>query len=210
MEKIEVETFEEIEEFAINYLRKRHADKAEQIKNAKRDYQTEWDKINDYFFEKTTQLTEHSWTHSEYKVVISPVHKGVSDMCGDTVLRSALEDSKDQLRITAHELLMHHMWHVIWELFPESEDNETFEHWALNELVTNAVLGLDSDFKDQWSKETVGYDQYLSNYPQLEKVKIALKQEYEDKKTFKDFVLKAYAEVTKGKYLFLKSLSAFA
>ncbi|MFZ5424390.1 MAG: hypothetical protein ACOZAO_01185 [Patescibacteria group bacterium] len=185
---VQAEAFEEIEEWATNFLEEQHAKHSAQISSALKGYQQEWDKINDHFFEKTTELTSHKWTHKEYKVVISPLNKGVSNMCGDTVVRSALEDSKDQLRITAHELLMHHMWHVIWELFPDSEENPVFEYWALNELVTNAVLGLDPDFKDLWSKKTQGYDQYLKNYPQLEKVKLAIKSEYVDAKGIKDFV----------------------
>jgi len=192
---IDTDTFEEAKDFAIEYLEKRHAAKRQQIQRAKKDYQREWDKINDVFFDKTKALTEHAWTHPTYKVVLSPLNEGVSDMRGDTVVRSALEDSKDQLRITAHELLMHHTWHVIWKLFPESEENPSFEYWAANELVTNAVLGLDPGFKDLWSKKTRGYDKYLRNYPQLDEVKMLLKDEYKEKRSFKDFMKEAYKKV---------------
>lgn len=197
---INAEEFKEIEKFATKYLEKRHTEVADQIQKAKETYQIEWNKINDHLFKNIKGITGYDWAHKEYFVVVSPIHKGVSTMGGNTVVRSAFEDSKDQLRITAHELLMSHIWTVLWIIYPESKKDTDMKFWAINELITNAILGLDPAFKDLWTKKTRGYDQYLRNYPQLEEAKMELKAQYAAT-SFEGFLAKTYKRVMKGSAL---------
>lgn len=185
---INAKEFEKIETYALQYMEKRHAEHSVRLEKARETYQKEWDRINNHFFEKTKEITSASWEHDLYYVVVSPIHKGISSMGGDTVVRSAFEDPKNQLRITAHELLMSHIWTVLWKVVPESKKDTFRTYWAVNELIANAILGLDPFFKDLWTKKTRGYDQYLTNYPQLNDLKTLIKEIYLSKHSFGDFV----------------------
>jgi len=156
-----------------------------------KDYQKSWDKINDVFFREIENITGKKWKYKIYEVVLSPINKGISSLGGNKVIRSAFEDPEEQKRITAHEILMSHLWNIFFELYPESRKDENHSFWALNEITTTAILGLEPKINFLWTKSTKGFDQYLKNYPQLKILKEKLKKEYLNKISFEDYIKKA-------------------
>ena len=155
-------------------------------------YQKEWDTISGTFSSEVARITGYEWFHQTYYVVVSPFHKGISSRGGDKVIRTAFEDKKDQLRITAHEVLMSQLWNVLFEIYPEVESSDPLLHyWALNEITTTAILGLEDVLNDLWTPPQRGFDNFLANYPQLNSLKTEFKVLYlkKSKKTgFKDYL----------------------
>ncbi len=188
-----VEEYEDIKKSLDKYVEKKYAKYAKEIDKAIKNYQKEWNKIGQTFSDEIDKIAPYKWFYDTYYVVVSPFHPGVSSKGGDKVIRGAFEDPKEQLRITAHEILMSHIWNILFELYPESEESadKDMHYWAINEITTVAILGLEESLNALWTDKLKGFDNFLSNYPQLNKLKMELKEMYKSKKNVKDFLDRA-------------------
>lgn len=155
---------------------------------ALRAYQEAWDKIDPIFFVEVKKITGHAWQSSDFVVVVSLFHHGISNSNKNIVVRWAYEDAEDQKRITAHEILMIQMWHIFDQYFPEAEKDPLGHFWALNEITTVAVLGLEPSLNALWTPRTQGFDSFLQNYPQLAKIQSLLKETYQKRKSFLEYL----------------------
>lgn len=156
---------------------------------AKSRYPIEWEKISKVFYEKVESLTEVPWAFSEYRVILSAFHRGISNRDAKSVFRWIFDDPKEHPRITAHEILMIHLWEVFERVFGKQtvEENEEF-FWGANEITTVAILGLEKDMDMLWSEEQKGFNRFLLNYPHLEILKEQLKERYIQKISFQEYM----------------------
>ncbi|NCU42351.1 MAG: hypothetical protein EOM19_06580 [Candidatus Moranbacteria bacterium] len=154
-----------------------------------RDYHEEWEKISQIFYSKVETLTEIPWAFPKYNVILSAFHRGISNRNDNIVFRWIFDDPKDHSRITAHEILMIHMWKVFECVFGERvvAENENF-FWGANEITTVAILGLEQDINILWSKNQQGFDQFLLDYSQISDLKGQLEQRYRNKTSFREYV----------------------
>jgi len=183
-------TYDEVETLIKKLIQTRYTKKSKKIDEAIEKYQIAWDKINDNFCQQVKEITGEDWQFPEYKIVVSPFHSGISNRGKNVVIRSAFEDPDDQKRITAHEILMIHLWSILDARYPEAKKDSRKHFWGLNEITTVAILGLESKLNDLWTKKTQGYDQYLANYPQLKPLQMSLKEIYLTKKNFNSYLQK--------------------
>jgi len=189
---IKAESYESVSDILNKITKARYSKHKVKIDKSIKQYQKEWDKITNTFSDTIEDVTEFEWFHKNYYVVVSPFHKGTSSRGGDKVVRTAFEDENDQLRITAHEILMSQLWNILFETYPKSENNDPLLHyWALNEITTTAILGLEKPLNNLWTPQLKGFDNFLTNYPQLSKLKTELKAPYLEKTDFKDYLDKA-------------------
>ena len=151
-------------------------------------YQEAWDRVDSVFFAEVEKITGHAWQFSDFIVIVSLFHHGVSNSNENVVVRWAYEDAEDQIRITAHEILMIQMWHIFDQHFPEAEKDPLGHFWALNEITTVAVLGLEPTLNALWTPTTSGFDHFLQNYPQLVEMKGLLKEAYEKRTSFLEYL----------------------
>jgi hypothetical protein len=177
-------TYEEAREIISNIAESRYNGLSDLLKEKQKESQREWNKINDFFFKKIEEITKHKWKFSKYEVIISVFHPGLAPRGQNFIVRGF--NQLPQKRITAHELLMAHLWEILEEKYPETDEEKL---WAINEIATVAILGIEPELNDLW--ENKDYDSFLTNYPQLDKLKMKLKEIYLNKKDFEDYLNKS-------------------
>jgi len=154
-------------------------------------YQVAWDKINDIFVKRVEEITKFPWQHKIFKVELSDTITGMTTYGYDFVTRSKNEDPFDQCRLTAHEILMSHLWSYIYHHFGKLNKEEEKKFWALNEISTLCILALDPILNKLWTLKTKGFNQYLKTYPDLYKLKYKFKKIYLSSPDFKTYFLTA-------------------
>ncbi len=184
--------YEDVKKLTEQIAKERYAAEEANINQAVIEYQKTWDVINDIFYREVVRITETSWRFPEYRVVLSPFHPGIANRGNNVVMRWIYERPDEQLRTTAHEILMIHLWELFDTILPgskESRDGGPF--WGLNEITATAILGLEPSLNELWSTDKKGYDQFLQNYPQLFERKEKLKEVYLDTQNFRDYLTRA-------------------
>jgi hypothetical protein len=152
-------------------------------------YQSNWNLINDIFEQETERIVGMKWKYENYYVIVSLFHRGVSNMLGNTVYLWIYDDLDVHLRITAHELLMTHLWQFFYKNFPKEDINNNWnKYWSVNEITTTFILGLESKLNNLWSDRMKGYKNFLQNYPQLGEIRDLLVNKYKKRSSFKDFI----------------------
>jgi hypothetical protein len=154
-------------------------------------YQTEWNKISNFFLNRVEEITNFKWKHKIFYVVLSPFHIGTTTNGGNIVARSVIENPKSQTRITAHEILMSHLWSYFYENYPDSKNDKSMKFWKLNEITTTLMLGSDSELDKLWIDEQKGIDNFMKNYPQLSKLKYELRDLYVNRSNFETYITQA-------------------
>jgi len=190
-------SYEEVKDLLEKVVKERYKKEEKTIDDAIVSYQRAWDEINGVFYGEVEKVTETKWEFSEYKVVVSPFHPGVANRGNNIVIRWLYEDPEDQKRITAHEILMIHIWSIIDNNYPEakSEIGGGGRFWGLNEVTTTLILGLEPKLNDLWTPKKQGVDNFLQNYPQLTELKEELKEIYINKKSFSDYLTQAVYKI---------------
>lgn len=186
---LEAKDYQDIKKDLEGFLNKKYSEVENDFDKTANEYQEEWDKIGDIFSKEIVKITQNDWFHDVFYVVLSPINKGVSSTGGNKVVRSMFEDAKEQARITAHEILMSHIWSILFEKYGETARGDKHTHyWALNEITTTAILGLEESINNLWPISQKGFDGFLSNYRKLKDVKNALKELYLKKSSFPEFL----------------------
>jgi hypothetical protein len=158
------------------------------IRRSKQYYQKSWDEINDSFFKLTEKITGYSWRHKKYYCVLSIFHQGISSWGGNKIVRTWQENPYLMRKITAHELLISHIFTIFERDFKE-ENLTDKQKWALAEISAFAICGLEKKMLRFWpwiSEEEEKYS-FNHNYPELYKLQKILRPKYEKKKNFKEF-----------------------
>jgi len=191
----DTETYEKVKDLIEGVVSERYEAEGKAIDESVVNYQKAWDKINDEFYSAVEKITETKWKFPEYKVVLSPFHPGIANRGNNVVVRWIYEDPEDQKRITAHEILMVHIWSIIDNNYPEAENDRGGPFWGLNEITAVMVLGLEPNLNKLWTPQKQGTDNFLNNYPQLTNLKEELKQVYINKKSFSDYLTQAVDKI---------------
>ncbi len=162
-------------------------------------YQKSWDEINDRFFRTVEKITGYSWKHKNYYCVLSLFHRGISSWGGNKIARIWSENPYKMRKITAHELLISHIFTIFERDFGE-EKLVPKEKWALAEIFAFAICGLEKDVLLFWPWITEQEKYPLNhNYPELYALQRKLKPIYERKKTFRESLRKGIELVKKDK-----------
>jgi hypothetical protein len=194
----------EVRDYLTPIVEERYQDFGDQIQRMSAAYQEDWDRICGTFSHRIEQITRRGWEFDEYLVILSLFHPGVSNRADNKVVRWIFEGPLEHRRITAHEILMIHIWSILDEDLADyyddpAEEDEKEHLWALNEITTVAILGLEPELAALWSSNRRGFDRFLSNYPQLEQLKMELKEIYQGSRGFQDYLDSATA-VLKREY----------
>ncbi len=84
-----VRNYKDIEKFIGEFVKKRYLKESGKIEEAIALYQKAWNKIHDTFYNEVARITKNNWKFQEYKVIISPFHRGISNRRDNIVIRSA-------------------------------------------------------------------------------------------------------------------------
>ena len=154
-------------------------------------YQSSWNEINDEFFKAIKEITGYSWKYKIYFCVLSPFHKGISSWGGNKIIRSWKENPYTMRKITAHELLISHIFTIFERDFKNGNLFDK-QKWVLAEISAFAITGLEKRMLKfwPWASEEEKYP-LNHNYPELYELQRILKPIYEKKKNFKDFLEKS-------------------
>ncbi|QQR93410.1 hypothetical protein IPJ91_03085 [bacterium] len=180
------------------YFLKTYTECQQILENNVPKYLKAWNKINDKFFNRLNSIINLDWPHNDYIVNLSPITEGISEFKDNQIITIGLAEPAYQMRITAHELTMIFIWHYLFRNFPESNEYAKpdiwYKYWGVNEVITNALLGLDSELNSLWTDESKG-DDFLLNYPQLTELKSLVREKY-NKSSFEELVRFAVANQT--------------
>ncbi|MBI5139999.1 MAG: hypothetical protein HZA94_00940 [Candidatus Vogelbacteria bacterium] len=121
-----VQNYEEAKDAIEKVVWERHADEEQITDKAVSDYQKTWDEINDIFYNEVENITGVPWEFSEYRVVVSPFHRGISNRGKNVVACDAYEDPNAQKRKIAHEILMVQMWYIFDSKYLESKEGSSW------------------------------------------------------------------------------------
>lgn len=161
-------------------------------------YQKSWDEINDDFFKIAEEITGYPWKYKKYYCVISPFHKGISSWGGNKIVRIWSENPYMMRKITAHELLISHIFTILESDFKEVRLTNK-EKWALAEISAFAICGLEKQMLKfwPWISEKERYP-LNHNYPELYNLQRKLKPVYQEKNTFREFLKKAIKKIKRS------------
>ena len=169
------------------------------LKKTQKFYQESWNEINDESFKAAEGITGYSWKYKIYFCVLSPFHKGISSWGGNKIIRTWRENPYSMRKITAHELLISHIF-TIFERDFKKENLTDKEKWALAEISAFAITGLEKKMLKFWPRISEEEKYPLNhNYPELYELQKKLKPIYERKKNFKEFLQKAIKIIKKEK-----------
>ena len=128
------------------------------------------------------------WFFEEYVCKVTHYNRGLSNWNGNVVGRWWREDAHKQRRITAHEILLAHYFSIHRNNYKDSGLDDK-QIWALAEIFSFAMTGLDADIKKFWPWDKKGY--YTdNNYPEIVELQLALKEPFLKMKSFEDYVEK--------------------
>ncbi len=185
--------FNDEDRFFSELIENRYKINKDLINEAVVSYQLAWDEINDLFSSEIGRITGYGWKYDKYFVIVSPINIGISSPGGNKVVRSCFEDPYRQRRITAHEILMSHLWYIFYKNFKDIK-KRGMQFWALNEITTVAILSLESPLNTVWGNN---YENYLRNYPLLANLKFKLKYSYINKTNFISYLNEGIEVVSK-------------
>lgn len=176
-------------------VEKRYRRAGKYLQKTKALYQKSWGEINDRFFGATAKITEYPWKYKKYYCVLSLFHRGISNWGGNKIARIWSENPYTMRKITAHELLISHVFTIFERDFKEDKLTAR-KKWALAEISAFAICGLEKDMLLFWP--WIGEQEKYPlnhNYPEIYALQKRLKPLYEQKKTFKDFLRQGVALV---------------
>ena len=164
--------------------------------STKNEFQNSWDNIIEDFSNLVEKKT-HSWFYDEYICNITNYNPGLSNWNGNVVGRWWKENPYLQRRITAHEILLAHYFSIHRNNYKDSGLLNK-QIWALAEISSFALTGLDEDLRKFWIWDTRGY--YTDhNYPELVKLQNALKEPFVNRTSFDEYIEKGI-EIVKQMY----------
>jgi hypothetical protein len=161
-----------------------------QLSESALTYSSSWEQITDDFSFIVKDITGCDWFYSNYICVVSAFHPGVSNWYGNKIIRKYGENPIKQRRITAHEIVLSHIFRVCRVYYSQSEINDA-SLWEIAEIT--AVLILDDNRLLKYWDDYVPPKNYFSksNYPQLANLEDKLRVAYRDRNDFKEYLKNA-------------------
>jgi hypothetical protein len=183
---------------AKRYLKNQYAATEPFLKFTAKEYQKSWNKINDEFSQYIEKETGSPWLHKKYFCLVSPTHQGISNWDGsDRIIRWWLENPFGARRMTAHELIIHHVFGVIQKKYSQKKISRT-QIWALAEITAIALTSLTPQAKKFWPWDVSGY--YTDhNYQSLVPLQKKMKEKFLKRKNFDDFIISGIKIIKKYK-----------
>ncbi len=178
------------------YTQKKYGSSSQFLEKTVRLYQLSWDEINEEFFSKTEEITGFSWKYNEYFCVVSFFNKGISNWGGDKIIRGWNENPYLMWKITAHELLISHIFCIFEKKEFAKYNLSSDKKWKIAEISAFAICGLEKKMIKLWPWTTEEERYPLNhNYPHIYESQKKLKTFYKNKKDFKSFLKKAIKEI---------------
>lgn len=185
-------------------LEEKYKKTGEYLNKARVLYQKSWDKINNQLFKTTEKITNYRWKYKTYYCILSPFHRGISNWGGNKIIRGWNENPYTMRKITAHELLISHIF-TIFERDFKKENLINKQKWALAEISAFAICGLEKGMIKFWPWISENEKYPLNhNYPEIYKLQKILKSKYEKKRSFKEFLKEGIKIVKKDKKIISK------
>ncbi len=170
------------------HVEKRHQKIFPYLEKTAKMYQQSWDEINNEFFSLTEKITGYSLKHTSYLCTVSFLHKGISNWGGNKIIRGWRENPYSMRKITAHELLISHIFTIFEKDFKE-EDVSNNQIWKIAEISAFAICGLEEEMVNLWPWITATEKYPLNhNYPHIYDTQRKLRPKYENKESFKSFL----------------------
>ncbi len=143
-------------------------------------YTASWEVVIGTFSKIIPVITGHNWFYEKYVCVVSAFNPGVSSWYGNKIVRKYGEDPIKQRRITAHEIVLSHIFHIVRLSYTKDEIDDR-QVWKFAEI--SAVFVLNDGSLAQlwpWFKPPAEYFS-RSNYPQLAELERTLATLYNPK-----------------------------
>jgi hypothetical protein len=186
----EAKSFAKIKRKLDKLVNAKYHKESDNIKKSIKEYALSWETIKGTFSNIIVDITEHDWFYDKYTCVVSPFHRGISNWYGNKIVRKYNEDPIRQRRITAHEIVLSHIFHIVRKYY-KKEDLDDWKVWKFAEISTVFVLN-DERLRRFWPWFIPPEDYFSkSNYPQLAPVESKLKTIYNNRKDFKDYLDKS-------------------
>lgn len=151
-------------------------------------YAESWEPAIKDFSSVVTEITGYYWFHRKYVCVVSAFHPGVSNWSGNKIIRIYGEKPIEQRRITAHEIVLSHIFQIVRKNYGRSEvdDNSV---WKIAEITTVLILDDDRLLK-YWGEGYVPPNNWFSrsNYPQLANLENTLRTIYANRNDFDEYI----------------------
>ena len=169
----------------------------------KRQFQREWNKINNKYMVALSGILEIKWPAKDKEIMafITPnpiCPRNISGRWFDTCILSSPEHMRG---IAAHELLhflYFEKWKKVYPKTPESHFNSPHLVWKLSEMVPKAILS-DKKIQKIISHEPRVYHEYENLRIKGRPLLNYIGEFYNKRKDFEDFLQKSWAFVNKHK-----------
>lgn len=163
-------------------------------------YEKSWSEINDDFFNFVVKRTGHNWQYTKYFCVVSVIHHGLSNWNGNKIVRIWSENPFTMRRITAHELIISHIFSIFHNDPKYKDILKDNQIWKIAEISAWCLTGLEPAIIKFWPwvpKHRLFYTNH--NYPQLVPLQLKLKEIYLKEKDFNKFLSEAVEMVKSDK-----------
>lgn len=183
----------ELEPFVDNVYKKEMVS----LKKSQKEYTKSWKPIVGQFSKEVIDFTGHPWFYDKYLCVVSPFHPGISNWYGNKIIRKYNEDPIKQRWITAYEIILSHIFHVVRESYTKEELSD-WQVWAFSEITTVFISTDPKMIKPFWPLLTIRENYFSnSNYPQLAGLENKLKKIWINRKDFGDYLSRSVPVLAK-------------
>jgi len=150
-------------------------------------YTASWEVVIGTFSKIIPAITGHDWFYENYVCVVSAFNPGISSWYGNKIVRKYGEDPVKQRRITAHEIVLSHIFHIVRLSYTKDEIDDR-QVWKFAEISTVFVLN-DGSLARLWPWFKAPPEYFSgSNYPQLAELERTLAALYNARKSFKGYL----------------------
>ncbi len=164
-------------------------------------FQKEWNKINDKYMKTLPKVLEINWPKKDKKII---AYVGLNPICPRDIQNRTFDiyynsDLNSMIAISMHEIL-HFLYFEKWkQIFPETKErefNRPYLAWHLSEMVPNIVLS-NKIIQDIFSHFPTVYKEYLKVEINKKQLLNYLRNFYDGRKDFEDFLRKSWNFVKK-------------
>jgi hypothetical protein len=183
----QAKSYHEVKDQLDSLAKTRYDKKMDEMIEAKKEYQSLWTVMIAPFSKTITKETGHSWFYEKYTCVVSAFHPGLTDWYGNTIAAKYNHTMLSKKRIVAHELALSHIFHIVRKYYTK-QDIDDWKVWAFSEISAVFVLNHHDliEYWPQFSSNATYFSQ--SNYPQLVPLETELKELFEKRENFKDYL----------------------
>lgn len=138
----------------------RYARLADDLTRGRESYESAWAPLRVEFSDRVTSELGHCWIHSEYDVVVSAFHPGVSSWDGHVVAAKFDHGLAKKRRIVAHEIVLSQVFQLLRARHPK-EQVADWPVWALHSNYPQ-LAPIETELRRRFRART-SFDEYLSS-----------------------------------------------